>query len=247
VTEGSAYVAATSPGDHGHGYTPVKKGYTEDWTREAQMNDNIGALQEIVRKMALAADRTVYEYVFDQITIAGDPTMDYDSVVLFHSTTHANLNTSPLTATSLAAARLAMVKQADPSNSKRLGIEPRFLLVPLDKWETATNLLKPAAQEPGGLTSEREFLRMLNLTIIPVRHWTNTTDWFLVADPRTSPVPVFEMGFEGGRQMADIFVQDLSNVGSVFERDAVTVAVKQPYFGGSPLRHEPFYANDSAS
>ena len=116
----------------------------------------------------------------------------------------------------------------------------------MDLQETAENLLKPAVQEPGGLTSEREFLRRMNLEIIVVRHWTNTTDWVLAADPNNGLVPTFEMGFESGREQADIFVQDMANVGSVFEADKITVAIKQPYFGGSPLRHEGFVGNDVA-
>lgn len=242
VAQGSNYTAATSPTDQGHGWTPAKYGYTEQWTREAMMNDDVGLLADIPRSMGLAAARTLYEYVFDQLTIAGQPTMDYDSTSLFAATTHSNKGTSALTATSLAAARLAMKKQADLSNSKRMMVIPRYILVPEDKEETAYNLLKAAVEEPGGLTSERAWLRRMNLEVIVVRHWTNTGDWFLSASP--TEFPTFELGFEGGMQEPQLFVQDDKRLGSMFDRDAITLKLAHGYYGGSPLRHEGFYAND---
>lgn len=246
VVEGENYPAAATPADQGHGYTPIKAGYTEDWTLEAQLNDRIGALQSIVRKMSIAADRTRYKRVFDPLAQASMPTMDYDSVALFHATSHGgNLLSSALTATSLSAARLVMRKQVDLASSQVLGIEPAFLLVPVDLEETAFNILKPKAEEPGGLTSERAWIRQMNLQIIAVRHWTDTNDFTICADPNNGLVPTMEVGFEGGRENAEIFVSDMGNVGSVFERDAVTVAVKLPYMGVAPLRHEGFVCSQT--
>lgn len=245
VSEGASYTAATTPGDQGHGYTVLKYGYTESWTRESQINDNFGNLVDIVRKMALAADRTKYEYFFDLLTISGKPTMDYDSTALYHAD-HGNLATTALSATSLKARRLNMKKRTDFASSKRLGLKPRFLIVPEDLEETAFDLLKPLANYPGGSTTDNEFVRQFMLEAIVVRHWTNQTDWFLEADPQTSSIPVYEAGFLNGKETAEIYVQDAPNVGSVFERDAVTVKIAQDYFGGSPLRHEAFDGNDVA-
>lgn len=246
VSEGAVYTAASTPADQGHGYTVLKYGYTEEWTREAQINDNFGQLAEIVRKMALAADRTKYECFFDKITIAGQPTMDYDSTALYHNDHGANLATTALSATQLKARRLNMRKQADISNSKRLGLEPKYLIVPVDLAETAYDCLKPLAEYPGGSTTDNSFIRLFGIEPIVVRHWTNAKDWFLMADPVRSSIPVYEAGFLDGKEMAEIFVQDMANAGSVFERDTITVKIAQDYFGGSPMRDEAFDGNDVA-
>lgn len=242
VSEGANYTAATSPGDEGHGYTPVKYGFTEDWTEEAQINDDVGVLSDIAARMGLAAARTLYEDVFDNLTIAGQPTMDYDAVALFNSTSHGNKGTTALNTTSLAARELNFRKRADLSNSKRLGLMPRFLIVPVDLRQTAFNLLKPLATYHGGDTGDREFLRQFNLEIIVVRHWTNTTDWFLMSDP--SGGGVFEWGFLNGMEEPILYMQDLPNVGSRFDADKITLKIKRPYNNGSPLRHEYFDGND---
>ena len=80
-----------------------------------------------VRESNVAA-RTLYEFVFDLFTVAGMPTMDYDSVALMHSSSHgANLYTGSyaLSATNLIVLLTTMRKQADQTNSKRLGITGR--------------------------------------------------------------------------------------------------------------------------
>lgn len=242
VAEGQDYQALTTPGDYGHGYTPVKYGGTEDWTEESQINDDVGVLSDITAAMGLAAARTLYEDVFDMLTIAGQPTMDYDAVALFNSTSHGNKGTTALNTTSLAARELNFRKRADFSNSKRLGLTPHFLIVPVDLRQTAFNLLKPLATYHGGDTGDREFLRQFNLEIIVVRHWTNTADWFLMADP--SGGGVFEWGFLNGMEDPILYMQDLPNVGSRFDADKITLKIKRPHNNGSPLRHEYFDGND---
>lgn len=246
VPEGANYNVAVTPSDQGHGYTVLKYGYTESWTREAQINDDHGQLAEIVRKMALAADRTKYEYFFDKLTIAGAPTMDYDTVNLYHSSHGTNLATTALSATALKARRLNMRKQSDFATSKRLGLTPKFLIVPEDLAETAFDVLKPLNQYPGGATGDNAFIRTFGIDPIVVRHWTNATDWFLEADPMRSSIPVYEAGFLDGKETAEITVQNAPNLGSVFERDSVTVKCAMDYFGGSPMRHEAFDGNDVA-
>lgn len=245
VPERGTYNAATSPGDHGQSYTVLKYGYTDDWTREMQINDNFGQLAEIVRKMALAADRTVDDYFQALVTVAGQPTMDYDSVALCHTSSHhSNLTTSALDASALDVARLIMKTQPDLSSGQKLGIRPRLLLVPEQKEKTAFDLLKPLAEYPGGSTTDNQWVRQFGLEVVVMRSWTNTGDWMLMADPMNSPIPVFEAGFLNGQQTSEIFVQDDPRHGSMFERDAITVKVRRDYFGGSPIRHEGFVLND---
>jgi hypothetical protein len=127
-----------------------------------------------------------------------------------------------------------------------MSVTPKFLMVRDDLYQTAFELL--LAEIPPGSTTNNAFIRDFQLEVIPVtpttNGWDTVADWVIAADPNNGQVPTFEMGFEGGREMAEVFVQDISNSGSMFERDVVTVAVKQPYMGGAPLRHEGFVIND---
>jgi len=240
VAEGANYAAMTTPGDTGHGYTPAKYGGTEDITWEAMLRDDVGTVAGIPSRMALAAARTLYEYVFDKYTDSGADTMDYDSVTLYHSTTHSNQATTALSSTQLIAVLKTMMKQTDQTNSKRLGIMPKFLMVPIDLSNTAFDLLKSLTTFPGGATTDYEWIRAFNLELIVVRHWTDANDWYLAADP--FEFPTFEMGFVGGMEEPEMYVQDDRNFGSYFDADKVTWKIRHAY-GGTVLRHEGVYGN----
>lgn len=243
VAEGANYTAFTSPGDQGHGYTPAKKGNTEDVTWEAMLRDDVGALTDIPVRMGLAASRTLYETVFDLYTDAGAPTMDYDSVTLYHSTSHSNQRTTALGSTELIAVLKAMMKATDLSNSKRLGVMPKILMVPIDLANTAFDLVKDASTFPGGATTDYEWIRNFGLKLVVVRHWTDANDWYVAADP--FEFPTCEIGFVGGQETPELFVQDNASFGSMFDSDRVVYKLKHAY-GGTILRHEGVHGNTVA-
>jgi hypothetical protein len=243
VAEGSNYTAFTSPGDEGHGYTPAKRGNTETITREAILRDDVGALAAIPRGIGIAAARSLYEFVFDLFTIAGAPTMDYDSTNLYHANHGSNLSTTALSNTQLIVAIKAMMAQASITNSKRLMVMPRKVLVPIDLSNTIFDLLKPLATYPGGSTTDNEWLRSYGMEAIVVRHWTNAKDWFVTCDP--TEFPLAEVGFVLGQEEPQMFTQDDANLGSLFDADVVTLKCRHEY-GGTVVRHEGAYANDVA-
>lgn len=235
VAEGQNYESMTTPADQGHGYTPTKRGGTEDVTWEAWLRDDVGAL-DVGPAMGMSAARTLYEFVFD-LYKSGTVTMDYDSTALYDAT-HSNTGTTALSSTELIAVYKAMMKQADISNSKRLMVQPKFLLVPIDLMNTAFDLLKSLSTFPGGSTNDYEFIRRLGLEAIVVRHWTDTNNWYLVADP--TMYPAAEIGFVGGNEQPELFVQDDRNLGSYFNADKITYKIRHAY-GGTILRHETVY------
>lgn len=245
VGEGQNYTAMTSPTDEEHEWTPTKRGGTEDLTREMILADDVMAISRIPVGLAYSAARTLYEFVFDQLTVAGQPTMDYDSTALFNTgrASNDNLGTTALSAAEVAVVWLAMQKFTDMSSDKREAIRPRWLLVPVDLAKTADDILKPLSVFAPGETTNQSFVRGMNLDYITVQHWTNAKDHVYVADPAL--VPGFLMGFVGGRQEPEMFVQDGATFGSVFNRDAITYKIRHEY-GGSPIDHRPFYQEDVA-
>lgn len=219
VAQGAPYAALTSPGDEEATYAVAKKGGTEDLTLEMIKNDEVGVIRQIPIKLGRAAKRTLSKFVLDFLRT--NPTL-YDSVAFFHAT-HANLGSAALDATSLAAARLRMLKQTEAGSSERLGIPPKNLVVAVDLQEGAVNLFNR------NTNLDKTFVNSMSLNIIPVWYWTDTNDWVLGADPMD--IPSIEIGFLDGNQEPELFVQDQPNVGSMFTNDKVTYKIRH-IFGG---------------
>lgn len=223
VAQGADYTALSSPADEKATYAVSKRGGTESVTLEAITNDDVQALRRIPLELALAAGNTLMEFVFDFFRT--NPTI-YDTVALFHAS-HGNLGTAALDATSYAAHRQMMVKQVRAGSGKRLGHSPKSLLVPFELQETAYNLFVR------GQNNDKTFVQDLNPDVIVVPYWTDANDWCTVADP--NELPAVEIGFLGGREDPELFVQDLPNVGSMFSNDKLTYKIRHIYGGAVPV------------
>lgn len=219
VAQGGPYAALTSPTDEKASYAVTKRGGTEDLTLETIKNDDVGVIRRIPVKLGRAAKRTLAKFVFDFIK---DNPVIYDNVALFHAT-HGNLGSAALDATSLAARRLAMLKQAELSSADRLGIGPKSILVPLDLQQAAVDLFKL------NTNNEKNFIQSLTPDIIPVWYWTDANDWALAADPMD--IPGLEVGFLDGNEEPELFVQDNPTVGSMFSNDKLTYKIRHIYNG----------------
>ena len=77
------------------------------------------------------------------------------------------------------------------------------------------------------------------ITPIMVAHWTDATNWWLVADPAKQPTIV--LGFLGGKQEPELFVQDMPNVGSMWNTDSLMYKIRHIY-GRNILDVRSFYA-----
>lgn len=229
VAEGAAYAALASPTDEEVTYAPSKRGGTEEVTLETVKNDAAGALMRIPVKLSRAAQRTLARFVLD--LIVGNPAMDYDGVTLFHAN-HGNLGTAALARDSLAAARVAMLKQTEKDSGDRLGIGPRSILVPPDLEAAAADLFRRGTENDPG------FVQSLSLDVLPVWYWTDANDWYLAADP--DDIPCIEVGFLDGREEPDLFVQDNPTVGSLFTHDKIAYKIRHVY-GGDVLDHRGLY------
>jgi hypothetical protein len=219
VAEAAAYGPMTSPDDEKATYAVQKRGGTESVTLEMIKNDDVGAIRRIPTKMSRAAKRTLSVFVFDFIRT--NPVI-YDGVTLFHAT-HNNLGAAALAAASLAARRLAMLKQTEAGSLEPLNIGPKTLLVSPDQEETAVNLFNR------NTNLDKTFIQTMTLDIIPVWYWTDANDWALAADP--ADIPGLEVGFLDGKEEPEMFVQDNPTVGSMFTNDQVTYKIRHIYGG----------------
>lgn len=228
VAENAAYTALTSPTDEEATYTLVKRGGTETLSMESIANDDLGALQRIPQELANAAAQTLHDFVWNFLVGNGNI---YDGVALFavgHNNTAA---TSPLSAATLNVARKAMEQQSRyGAASQRLAIAPRFLLVPSDLRDTAFRLTQSGVAVTTNANATEPNINT-DLTHIVDPWLSDTNDWFLVADPAL--VPTIELAFYRGREEPELFVQDMTNVGSMFTNDQLTYKIRHVYSGAA--------------
>ena len=248
VNENTAYSALTTPGEERVSMQLIKYGGTEQLTMEAISNDSLNALQGIPRDLATSVHIDRYRQVFDIFTTGSGlgPTMPYNAPgqtsanTLFHAN-HSNLST---TATfgpdNLQASRLEFMKQVAKDGGGRalLHMDARFVLVPLNLYTQAEQLYIQDYQfgagqgttttggvgvGAGGVTMNTNPLKG-RLEPIKVPYWTDTNNFYLVADP--GEFPTVAMGYFPGHREPMLLTQDNPLVGDVFTKDAITFKVR---------------------
>lgn len=224
VPERAAYPALTSPTDEEATYVPAKRGGTEDLSWEMILNDDANAIRFIPIRLGVSAGQTLLEFVLDMI--ATNPTI-YDSVALFHAN-HNNLSTTAFgtTTAQYMAMRLKMRQQTELDSGKRLGITPSILLLPGDLEEAAFNAFQRGTEQ------EPKFATTITPTILAIDYWSDTNNYFALADPTVSPV--LEVAFLNGDEEPEVQLQDDPSQGQMFARDVRTYRIKHTY-GGAVL------------
>jgi hypothetical protein len=219
VAQSAPYTALASPTDEKASYAVTKRGGTEDVTLETIKNDDVGAVMRIPTKLSRAAKRTLSKFVLD--FLATNPVI-FDTKTLFHAD-HGNLGSTALSAATLAAARLRVLKQTELSSAARIGIPPINLWVPFDLEEAAFDLFRRATN------NDTDFVESLQMNVIPVWYWTDGNNWYATCDP--AEVPTVEIGFLDGNEEPELFVQDNPTVGSLFTHDKITYKIRHIYGG----------------
>lgn len=219
VAEGAAYTELAPPGDEKASYAISKRGGLETITLETIANDDVGAIRRVPQKLATAAARTLYKFVYSFLDGNG---LIYDGTALFVAG-HNNLGAAALDATSYAAARLAMFKQKELTSNESLGIPLRHLAVPSDLEATASDLFRRDTNQ------DKTFIQSQNPTVHVVTHWTDANNWYAAADK--ADCPLIEVGFYNGQEDPELFVQDQPTNGSVFTNDKITYKLRHIYSG----------------
>lgn len=150
-------------------------------TRQALINDDLGAFVDFGRKMGLAAA----EHENEQLAalLISNPVMD-DQVATFHAN-HNNLsNAAVISIESLGSARMMMRLQKDinPNSTGRIiNVTPKYLLTPATLETVAEQYL---AQLMATLAENvNPFGGRLELVVDPRLDASSTTAWYLTADP----------------------------------------------------------------
>lgn len=181
-----------------------KFGRTFSLTYETIVNDDLGKLAEIPNMMAEAAlDTLSVDIVQRTLETPGNA---YDGTAFFHAS-HGNLNASQaLSEAGVANSIVAMRSQTD-TEGRKIRIMPKTLLIPPALEFVAKRILADThVPQPGtGLTSANVVANSLTPIVEP--YLTDTTDWYVLADPQVGR-PAFQIGFMNGRAQPDVYLKD---------------------------------------
>ncbi len=142
-------------------------------TRQVIVNDDLGWLVDVPKKLAVAAANFEAQQLAG--LLASNPKMS-DGKALFHSD-HGNLASSGAapSETSLSAARLAMRTQKDEAQ-QLLGLAPRFLVVGPELETSAEKLMAQITP------AETENAQPIKLSLV-VEPRISGKEWYVAADP----------------------------------------------------------------
>lgn len=253
VVEGAAYTLATTPTDRVESYALAKRGFIETITWEKMLNDDLGAWQSMLSKMARSARETLNERVFTKIRIATQPTMsDTYKLTSASRTGDVNLGTAVLSgdATGWGVLMDAMIlmSQIKGGGGKAKGIRPAFIVIPFAKAKALAALLQgfdvAATDFP---TRNPGVMKMLGASLpAPVidSGASNTTDWFLLADPQDAEV--LRVAFLGGKEEPEVFLANGDTFGSMFTNDRIEAKLRHVY-GVAAVDYAGIFGNDAAS
>ena len=160
-------------------------------TRQAIVNDELGALTDTPFVMGEAAARKVGDAPYAVLT--ANSALN-DGVALFHAASHGNLSSSnaAVSIASLAAGILAMKSQKDLAGLRRLNIRPQFFIAPLALEGSTlqffgTNQIGGVANQPNLVNpyADPYFTKVYDGRLDD----NSTTAWFL-AGPKSKSVEV---------------------------------------------------------
>lgn len=232
VAEDTAYSAVTLT-DSAATYVPQKRGNLVTVSRETIINDDLMAIKQIPTKLAVAAAYTLAEFVYSFLST--NPNI-YDGSALFTTgAPHNNLGTSALSTAAMQTGITAMREQANYAG-KRIGLRPRFLVVPPElEWQPM--VVTKSAGVPGNNNNDiNPMLGYLMPIISP--QLSSATQWFLIGDPRE--IDTIEIGFVGGQVNPALFIQDQPLFGLNFTQDAISYKVRHEY-GGCAVDYRGLY------
>jgi ATP-dependent protease ClpP protease subunit len=207
VSELGEFKNKTIPDGEKSSITAGTKGNIINLSRQAVINDDLGAFVSLAANLGRAAARTVESDVYALLALnAGlGPTMS-DSYTLFHAN-HNNLTTgAAISMAALDLDRVALASQRDVGGNDYLNLMADVLLVPLSLGGTARGIIG-AEYDPDttGKLQKPNIVRNLVRDVVDTPRMTGTRR-YLFANP--SEAPVIEVAFLDGVSDPYLEVQD---------------------------------------
>lgn len=145
-------------------------------TRQAMINDDLGAFTDLPRKMGIAARAFENDFIVNMIRLS--PVMS-DGIPVFDAR-HGNVTADSgllMSFANLRAARLAMRRQTAPGGMQ-IDVTPRFVLVPPELETEAEQMLAEIAA-----STTADVNPFANLTLLVEPRLVDEEQFYVVADP----------------------------------------------------------------
>lgn len=155
-------------------------GKTFGLSRQALINDDLGAFNDLAGKLGMAAAEFEAQFLTDLLVSGGGygPTMA-DGQTLFHSTHGNRTDTAAiLEPAAVATGRLALRRQKSLAG-RPISVVPKFLLVPPELELAAEKVV--ASISPATVGDTNPFAGKLEVLVEP--RLVSPTRWYLVGDP----------------------------------------------------------------
>jgi ATP-dependent protease ClpP protease subunit len=215
--------------------TASTKGNLISISRQAIINDDLGAFVGLANALGRAARRTIEADVYS--LLASNPTLN-DGVALFHAT-HGNLagTGTAVTMAAMEAARQAMASQKDVGNNDYLDLRPAIWLGGMAYGGDARSV-NSAEYDPdtANKLQKPNVVRGLVNQVVDTARITGNT-WYLFADP--ADAPVLEVAFLDGVQEPYLEMEN------GFDVDGARYKVRLDY-GVAALDYRGAYKNAGA-
>lgn len=212
----------------------VVKSYGKIWavTRQALVNDDLNALAGVSSAWGKSAARRVNQLVYS--LLLSNPTMS-DGNQLF-SVAHANIGTGgAVSKTTLSEARAKMRLQKGPAGLATLNIVPKFLIAPAAIETVVDSALNSISLDETNPGIANPFYKKFVQITEPLLDATDTTAWYLVADPMSCDG--LEVAFLNGQEAPIIEQRDGWNVSGIELKATIDV-------GCAVLDHRAFVFNE---
>ena len=198
-------------------------------SRQALVNDDLGAFTQIPAKLGRAA--WAFENAQLVAKLEANPAMA-DGVAVFHAD-HGNLagTGAAMSMTTLGNARLAMRRQTGLAGEP-IDVTPRFVVVPPELEPLAEQLLAEVAA-----TKTADVNPFENLTLVTDARLTDPVAWYVAADPAV--IDGLEYAYLEGAPGPQIETRQ------GFEVDGVQMKVRLD-FGCGWVDHRSWFKNDGA-
>ena len=240
TTAGAEYAELTWA-EFQHTYTPTEYGNLVPIAQRAVVDDDLRSLVRVSDELGRSAGITLNEYVdnlFTQNSGDGPVFIDVDQAGNTESASenvfqgsgtaeHNNRITSALNRTSFNDAANRIRLMLDKS-TKRIGLEERFLLVPVELREVALQLERSSMVPDSANRAVNVFAGTFSTIVVP--NFTDPNNWYLMSSP--DQLDMLEMGFLNGRREPEMFVQSDPTAGMNFTHDVVAYKIRHRYGGG---------------
>jgi len=154
--------------------------YGRRWSisRQAIINDDLGALSTIPQKYSMASKRMINRMVYAILT--GNPVMQEDSKTLFHAD-HKNIGTAAaISIVAISEALAKMKRQTNIGKKEKLNISPEFMILPPELAMLASQVINSAVDG----TKSNEVINPIKgmFKIISDAELEDAKAWYLAAN-----------------------------------------------------------------